>query len=875
MFVSSPSPSQVSYSSFAPFMELRSNNVAISPFSLSLGFPIAMNSSQLDSLGNELENVLPDYLSQKSTSMENMYINEFLLNVSIQESVDRRWLQVNTDYTFDISGSVDVDTPESEAIDTEEIAESVDSTISEAFDESNVDAFSDFISSHPDSNFLKSAIDISVKTQQPVNSIEMYTEENAKKKPTPVAIFFGFLLVSLMLLSLVFYAYHFYKKWKRSRAQKRRERQGVYATAPPKHIETEEQARQLAAINQISSNNAIARDDSSDSSSYSGINDETTSKADSFAQELENAVSRDKRDWQTYQSRKQSLSSKPKAMVTDDDESGCGFEITDAESTLIFGPTTNADESFQSIISDNACLYGDEEDQFLPSERSVFDEGTTISGASRNSVDPPGPRSSSVRRQQRQIDDPTKGNESQRPASDSQDATPLTPSKMLQNTALTRRISMLSAQQAPEDDCDTDSLLSQGLESKSHDSAAVATLLDRLTAKKKEVSGRQDHDSNTSSRSIQETSAGSHWQSTQSNDADEEQMSNNDSQSKIQSLLTVDIVNEVKKLSAYVKRYETKRENKQKKKLERSTDIEASVSTNGMTYIDSDSESSSSSDSDSSSDMQSPLSSLHLAKLADEESSSSSSDSENGKPVFGSDDSRLGIFPFPDTNGAANVDNHSLKQSTASRESSNNPELSHKPASRARPRPNRLLKPPVTGDALTSTALSPIPATPDGKEANSSNQGRSLLEGILGKNSRQTSPEKEDSSNGSNIPVLRAPPRDSPSRSKGSPSRKQKFSFQLMDSQKGNTPEHGVSESSSMKNKSLDEMRHKDGSIIDSEGSKDYSDKENGRRRSESSVIESKPLKSKNKGFNKIISMFEAKPREAIFPPNESWQYNY
>lgn len=835
-----------------------------------------MNSSQLDSLGNELENILPDYLSQKSTSLENTYITEFLLNVTIQESVDRRWLQENTDYTFDISGSVDVDTPESEAIDPEDIAESIDSTISEAFDESNVDAFSDFISSHPDSNFLKSASDISVKKRQPVNSIEMYSEENAKKKPTPVAIFFGFLLVALMLLSLVFYAYHFYKRWKRLRAQKRRERQGVYATVPPKHIETEEQARQLAAINQINSNNAITRDDSSDSSSYSGINDETTSKADSFARELENAVSRDKRDWQTYQSRKQSLSSKPKPMVMDDDESGCGFEITDAESTLIFGPTTNADESFQSIISENAFPHGDEEDQFIPPERSVFGEGTTISGTSRSSVDPPGPRSSSVRLHQRQIDDPTRGNESQLPASDNQDATSLTPSKMLQNTALTRRISMLSAQQAPEDDYDTDSLLSQGLESKSHDSAAVATLLDRLTAKKKEISGRQDHDSNTSSR-FQETSVGSHRQSTQSNDKDEEEMSNNDSQSKSQSLLTVDIVNEVKKLSAYVKRYETKRENKQKKKLKRSTDKEASVSTNGMTYRDSDSESSSSSDSDSSIDMQSPLSSLHLAKLADEESSSSSSDSENGKPMFGSDDSRLGIFPFPDTSGPAKVDNDSFKQRIASRESSNNPELSHKPASVPRPRPHRLSKPPVTGDALTSTALSPIPATPDGKEANNRNLGRSLLEGILGKKSRQTSPEKEDSSNGSNIPVLRAPPRDSPLRSKGSPSRKQKFSFQLMDSQKGNTPEQGVSEAASVKNKSLDEMRHKDGSIIDSEdsnnSSKDYSDKENGR--SKSSVIESKPLKSKNKGFNKIISMFEAKPREAIFPPNESWQYNY
>lgn len=33
--------------------------------------------------------------------------------------------------------------------------------------------------------------------------------------------------------------------------------------------------------------------------------------------------------------------------------------------------------------------------------------------------------------------------------------------------------------------------------------------------------------------------------------------------------------------------------------------------------------------------------------------------------------------------------------------------------------------------------------------------------------------------------------------------------------------------------------------------------------------------RNENKGFNKIINLFESKPKDAIFPPNESWQYNY
>jgi len=32
--------------------------------------------------------------------------------------------------------------------------------------------------------------------------------------------------------------------------------------------------------------------------------------------------------------------------------------------------------------------------------------------------------------------------------------------------------------------------------------------------------------------------------------------------------------------------------------------------------------------------------------------------------------------------------------------------------------------------------------------------------------------------------------------------------------------------------------------------------------------------RSKNKGFNNIVNMFEAKPKNCIYPPNESWQYN-
>jgi hypothetical protein len=30
----------------------------------------------------------------------------------------------------------------------------------------------------------------------------------------------------------------------------------------------------------------------------------------------------------------------------------------------------------------------------------------------------------------------------------------------------------------------------------------------------------------------------------------------------------------------------------------------------------------------------------------------------------------------------------------------------------------------------------------------------------------------------------------------------------------------------------------------------------------------------KSAAFSSIVNMFESKPKEAIFPPNESWQYN-
>jgi len=879
-----PVPSLYVSSSFAPFVQPVSNSVAISPFTLTLGFLSALNSSQLEDVGNELENVLPDYLSEQPSSTEDVYITGYEFNITIKENVERRSLQENSDYTFEVEGSVNVETPASETISTEQIVESIDSVVTEALDESNMETFTQYVLDNPNSNVLRSTTGVSAKTTR-TQSVELYTEEvenkneePGKKKPTPVEIFFGFLLIALMLLSLVFYAYQFYKRWKRRSAQKRRERQGVYATAVPKQlVDTEGYAMQSSSLARTS-NVALTREDSSDSSSYSGLDDENTSKADSFARELESAVSRDERAWVSYQSKK-NRSHEPISMIVEDEESdGGGFEITDAETALIFGPSTNADESFHSIISESTFPYGDEKRQFIQRERSPIDEGTSMSGTSRNSIDPPGPRSSSVTRQQRHLDDPAGVRGSQLPGAETEnlDSQHLTPSKMLQNTALTRHISMLSGRQIVDDDIDTDSLISQGGDERSHGSDAVVTLLGRLTAKREDRS-LQDAQSNPSARAIQQLSDGSsNLRSSREHHEGEEHMANTDSQSKSQSLLTVNIVNEVKKLSAYVKHYETKRVKKQKAS-EKSMEKQSSASTNGMTFADSDSESSCSSDSNFSGDVESFRSPLHLANLEDDELSSSSSDSENGKPALGSDDSRLGIFPFPArTNGAPLLDTDALKQRIASREPSD------KPNSVSRAKSLRVSKPPVTGDALTSTSLSPIPATPDAADSKTRNFGRSLLDGILGKNSRQTSPVKEESIRTSKIPVLKGPPNDSPPRSKGSPSRKQKFSFQLMDSQKD--AEHSINSysadspsASEPRKKSLTVMRHQDGSVLDSEhsndSSKNVSDKENGT--ADNSVVNSVPRKSKNKGFNKIISMFEAKPKEAIFPPNESWQYNY
>jgi len=146
-----------------------SSSSAINPFNLTLGFPLALNSSETDQVGNDLESVLPGYLTQTSTSAGESEITGYVFNVTAipnNDNADRRGLQQqqDPDYMFSVTGVVNLETPVGESVvDPDEVLESVDSTVNQAC--SNEEAFAEYVSANSDSDLLKSSTGVSVETE--------------------------------------------------------------------------------------------------------------------------------------------------------------------------------------------------------------------------------------------------------------------------------------------------------------------------------------------------------------------------------------------------------------------------------------------------------------------------------------------------------------------------------------------------------------------------------------------------------------------------------------------------------------------------------------------------------------------------------------
>lgn len=965
-------PSRRNLMTMDPTIDPSIGSVPVTPFDVLLAFEDPLDGADVQSSASELQSVLADYLLQEIAGQDflpGVEVTGFDLTVkptgSSTRSVTSRGRYVRNlqaqnvlqVYSYNVNGTANLLSQSGENVDEQTLTNKVDSSVNDALAPENDAALSAYIQSYPDSNIVSTSVAASADTQPPV--------ENSISKPNTIAIVFGFLLVSLALLSLLFYALTCWKGYKKKAAQRKRERQGVHAVYPkfagsngqPSPQKNQVQPQAVPGFLASSTIMPIKVDSSEDGSSYEEVQSESDSDkgSDTFARELKLAASLDKRAWEDYQRKlkameqqglvlgKQSEKSRNVGVVAgatvgsavvgaamynsskdqdDEYDENEGFEVEDAGSTLIIGPTDSVGNDYVPAISGSTFPYGDEESR---------------------RIDPPGPRSSSIQPKPRRLDDPSGFRVSQLAmispiaeegfeyASESFSRSPLGDYSEDSYDPAVQMMESLAANNSSFSVQAKEGLRPSPTQSVSASSSQAVQMSQSSSQNKLRGSptNRSGIDEVKPMPPADDDNTEGHQPSKDSN--------------SLQSLLTIDIVREVQKLASFVKKYEMKREKDKMKEAEReeraarsvgdsrsvsvSYDIlsEGPASTgkgvlprNVMGANDNDSISESS-QSDWSSDgdygprfrnnFQKKLftSQQAVPSAEDDLDDISSVESDDGQPAsaHGSDDSRLGIHPFNVQQiMAAQPDVEASRRRIAARLAAQ-PPMKPLPAV---PVPKPVSKPPVTGKIFKSTVLSPIPGTPETNDENEESPAkpRAPLDVISRNVAPVRTPELRkpirSSTNQSphDSPETirkiggRASPGASPRATSGNkqPSRKLRRGSEneLDESHNVNSDKSKTSErlppkrtSPGQKKLRLNTLRKHD-AILDEDpdimsalapSDEDLTRENSTRPGAESPLIKNTPRKSKNSGFNNIISMFESKPKEAIFPPNENWQYNY
>jgi hypothetical protein len=622
------------------------------------------------------------------------------------------------------------------------------------------------------------------------------------------------------------------------------------------------------------------------------------------------------------------------AVTAQDEEEEQGFEVEDTGSRLIIEAAEDGGD-YKSAISGTTFPYGDE--------------------GSRK-MDPPARRGSQIMASRSRVDDPAgvRGSQLQFQPSYMDEGANVTPAKFLQDSAESRRLSIVDNE--GQSDYDQVAQLMGSLTA----SAAVAKARENPRKLQPQesvevsitstdtIAASQDFASKSRSLPVSRPpTANVTKEALFGNGEDPEQIQSKDSGS-LQSLLTIDVIKEVQKLSQFVRKYEQKREEEKKTESARSISRPAYDSSEDEPESDDYSDAAESSGSSIGDDYfirrgplqrspekpsakpptlatsrKSPLEVIvpkpstkaptleksHKSPLKvvvpddyddQYQYDGSVDDDEGGIPDQGSQDSRLGINPFSvhKVEGQPNIG--ASKQRIVAQQ---NGHVVSKPTSRVGP------KPPVTGNKLTSTVLSPIagtPNTPPSDEGESPKKRRTDF-GYVTRDSSTYSPpievrvspykssttSKRQSPRSSEPVNSRLAGRDSEMEGRrGDYAREPSHQHARQEQSPGNNMQNQLRENSgrigasrsplppkppSASRKTLHALRQRD-AIIDGDpealSAVHPSDEERTRGESpQPGRIKTTPRKSINKGFNNIISMFESKPKNSIFPPSENWQY--
>jgi hypothetical protein len=328
----------------------------------------------LDELARDLDGVMEEYLLEELSKLENLSVDLNIRDVSLQVTLLAsararrrqmlRFLQTTTQQqqqqqgiAVAVEGAVRYDTNirsclecVDQAIGAElESLLAVDN-LNRAILESELEGVlgvsdSQIIENRDELNGVQNPLDVRI------NGSDTTPEgnEDGLERPSTLSITFGFILTGIGVLSLILYVYIFYRKrQKKLRKEKQRLETVQYPVPSSKGSTNSSNKRPLKTSLKATSVTTPDKDESSDGSSYKGIDSiSDEGPADSFANELQEAASLDEQAWDDFQRKKGNLDQ--------------GINATEAASRGRHGGDSSQSQSNEGQYA-KSFPYGDEQE---------------------------------------------------------------------------------------------------------------------------------------------------------------------------------------------------------------------------------------------------------------------------------------------------------------------------------------------------------------------------------------------------------------------------------------------------------------------------------------------------------------------------------